>query len=103
MYVHRIKKFIGSFVAELGGIDLLIFTDDIGLHNWYIRQKVCQGMEWCGIEIDEYLNVGSSGDEISSINSGNSRVGVWVVPNDEEAVIYLEGERLLQNENSTAV
>lgn len=103
MYVHRIKKFIGSFVAELGGIDLLIFTDDIGLHNWYIRQKVCQEMEWCGIEIDEYLNVGSSGDEISSINSGNSRVGVWVVPNDEEAVIYLEGERLLQNETSTAV
>jgi len=103
MYVHRIKKFIGSFVAALGGIDLLVFTDDIGLHNWYIRQKVCQGMDWCGIEINEYQNVGSSGDEISSINSRNSAVGVWVVPNDEEAVIYLEGERLLQNENRIAV
>ncbi len=103
MYVHRVKKFIGSFVAELGGIDILIFTDDIGLHNWYVRQMVCKGMEWCGIEIDEYLNVGSSGDETTAINSGSSSVAVWVVPNDEEAVISMEGERLLQNENRIAV
>ncbi|HEY9166591.1 MAG TPA: acetate/propionate family kinase [Candidatus Kryptonia bacterium] len=103
MYVHRIKKFIGSFIAELGGIDLLVFTDDIGLHNWYVRQMVCREMEWCGIDIDEYLNVGASGDEITSINSGSSSVGVWVVPNDEEAVIYEEGEKLLKNENRIAV
>lgn len=103
MYVYRIKKFIGSFVALLGGIDLLIFTDDIGLHNWYIRQKVCKGLEWCSVVIDDNLNHDATGDRICHINERNSSAQILIAPNDEELVICLEGIRLLKDENHITV
>lgn len=90
MYIHRLKKYIGSYIAAMDGIDLLVFTDDIGVHNPLIRQKVCSNMQWCGLELDDRLNADASGDKIEQISSKNSKVKAFVIPTDEEYVICLD-------------
>jgi len=46
MYVYRLKKYVGSYVAVLGGVDVLVFTDDIGVHNWLVGRRSVKG--WTG-------------------------------------------------------
>lgn len=95
MYIHRLRKYIGSYVAALGGVDALVFTDDIGVHNWRLRERVCGGMEWAGLRLDTDLNSASSGDEIVSVNKKDSKVKIVLLPTEEEFIICLEGAKLL--------
>ncbi|MDP2885830.1 MAG: acetate/propionate family kinase [Ignavibacteria bacterium] len=101
MYVHRLRKYVGSYVLELGGIDVLLFTDDIGVRSWQVRASVCQGMEWCGLELDEQLNHQASPDAISSIESKTSKTRILSVPTNEELVICMEGVKLIGNRNDS--
>ncbi len=95
IYVHRLKKYIGGYAALLGGIDMLIFTDDIGVKNPHIRKRVCENMGWCGIELDEKKNAAeSSGEETALVSKTGSKVKVVAVPTKEELVICLEGIKL---------
>ncbi|MCX5679808.1 MAG: hypothetical protein NTZ95_04035 [Candidatus Omnitrophica bacterium] len=96
MYVHRLKKYIGSYITILGGIDVLVFTDDIGLRNPLIRQEVCKGMEWCGIELDKQLNRKAVGNIVSVLNTKKSKVKIISIPTAEELAICLEGLKLLE-------
>jgi acetate kinase len=96
MYIHRLKKYIGSYAVVLGGIDILIFTDDIGVHNWLVREKVCENMDWCGIKIDSQKNHEANTDKISQINSKDSKVKVLSVPTEEENEIFYEGLKLIE-------
>ena len=95
MYAHRLKKYIGSYVAVLGGLDVLVFTDDIGLHNWLLRQEVCQGLGWCGVTLDAEANRQAVGEKLSVLSRPGARVRVLAVPTEEELVICWEGLRLL--------
>jgi acetate kinase len=95
MYVHRLKKYIGSYVLALAGLDCLVFTDDIGLHNPLVREKVCDNMEWCGIVLDSDANQHAVGDNISRLSPDGSSVQVLAIPTEEEQVIATEGARLL--------
>ena len=96
MYVLRLKKYIGSYVAVLGGMDVLAFTDDIGLRNWRLREAVCRDMAWCGVELDEGANRRATGDGASVLSARRSRVRVLAVPTEEELVICWEGLRLME-------
>jgi len=96
MYAHRLKKYIGSYIVGLGGIDALVFTDDIGVHNWSVRKKVCENMEWAGIVLNEGINRGISGNKISLINDDRSKVKIVIVPTEEELAICFEGIKLLR-------
>lgn len=100
MYVHRLKKYIGSYIAVLGGVDVLIFTDDIGLRNPLVREKVCQHMEWCGLVLDKEANRGAVGEELSVLSAGDSAVHVLAIPTDEEVVIATEGMELFSERNN---
>ncbi len=95
MYIQRVKKYIGSFVVLLGGMDVLAFTDDIGLHNPAVRQLVCEEMGWCGLVLDPAANARATGNAISSLSGETSRVRILSVPTDEELMICLEGIKLL--------
>lgn len=97
MYIHRLKKYIGSYIVILGGLDALIFTDDIGVHNWLVREKVCENMDWCGISIDKESNRESIPDSISLISSITSEVKVLCIPTEEELVIAWEGKKLIED------
>ena len=99
MYVHRLRKYIGSYIVELGGIDALLFTDDIGVRSWQVRSKVCQGMEWCGMKLDEQANRTAAPDVISTLHSKTSKARILSVPTNEELVICREGVKLIGNRN----
>jgi acetate kinase len=102
MYVHRLKKYVGSYIAVLGGIDVLIFTDDIGLRNPLVREKVCEEMEWCGIVLDKDANRLAVGNELSVLSASDSMAKVLAIPTDEEVVIATEGMELLGRERNAA-
>ena len=85
MYAYRVKKFIGSYAAALGGADILIFTGGIGENDIETRKKVLSNMEYMGIEIDEE-KISTRGKEMV-ISKPESKVKVLIVPTDEELVI----------------
>ena len=83
LFVYQIKKSIAALSATIGGLDSLIFAGGIGEQSPIIRSRVCQGLDYLGIEIDETKNQGNS----QLISSNNSRVGVHVIPTDEAQII----------------
>ena len=92
--VHYIKKIIGSYVAEMNGIDALVFTAGIGENHRYIRGEVCRDMSYLGIEIDEdYNNNVPRGEDIELTKSG-AGVRTFVLPTNEEYMIALDTYKL---------
>ncbi|HQZ24225.1 MAG TPA: acetate kinase [Flavobacterium sp.] len=86
MNAYRIKKYIGSYAAALGGLDAIIFTAGIGENSSYIRKLVCTNMEYFGIELDSDKNELRS-KEIREINLPQSKTKILVVPTNEEVEI----------------
>ena len=98
VYVYRLKQTIGSMAAALGGLDVLLFTDTVGLECPEVREAACAGMDWCGIALDPVRNRLVTGEKIARVSPEGAPVEVLVVPNDEELVIGVEGLRLLFRE-----
>ena len=87
---HNIKKIIGSYVAEMNGLDALVFTAGIGENDKYIREQVCKEMSYLGIEIDEeYNNTAPRGKDIE-ITAKGAKVRTFVLPTNEEYMIALD-------------
>ncbi|MEA3446291.1 MAG: acetate kinase [Bacteroidota bacterium] len=86
MYRYRLIKYIGAYVAALGGLDLLIFTGGIGENDSYTREVVSKKFEFIGIDFDSEFNAGKRGKELL-LTKPNSKVKVMVVPTNEEFVI----------------
>ncbi len=93
MFVYRIRKYIGSYAAVLGGLDALVFTAGIGEHAHGLRERICEDFGYLGIEIDTGKNNSKPGGEYE-ISTDSSKVKVLVIPTDEEGVIAKEAERL---------
>lgn len=94
MYNYRIRKYVGSYAAALGGLDILIFTGGVGENQWKTRAAVCKDMEFMGIEFDVEKNKGLRGVE-AVISLPESKVTVMVVPTDEEKMIALDTLHIL--------
>ncbi|HPY57241.1 MAG TPA: acetate kinase [Sedimentibacter sp.] len=80
---HRFKKYVGAYSAIMEGIDILVFSGGVGQNAPYIREKVCKGLEYMGIELDEYKNQNTAG----IISKDSSKVKVIVVNANEEKII----------------
>jgi len=93
LFCYQVKKWIGSYTAVLGGLDALIFSGGIGEHAAQIRSRICEGLQFMGIELNENQN--ESGDQI--ISSERSGVKVYVIPTDEELMIAKMVNRVLSN------
>ena len=83
LFCYQVKKWIGAFAAALGGVDTLVFAGGIGEKAPIVRARICEGLEFLGIAIDEKQNVASAG----VISVPTSRVAVRVIPTDEEWMI----------------
>jgi len=83
---YRIKKFIGSYISVLNGVDAIIFTAGIGENSDYVRREVCADMDFFGIKLNEEKNAVRSG-EIREIQADDASVKVLVVPTNEELEI----------------
>ncbi len=86
MYQYRVKKYIGSYAAAMGGVDLIVFTGGIGENDFRTRREVMTDMEWLGVDFDFDLNEGLRGREVT-LTRPDSRVRVMVIPTNEELVI----------------
>jgi acetate kinase len=96
MYDYRVKKYIGSYAAAMGGVDLLIFTGGIGENAYETRENICRDLEYMGLEFDKQVNNGSRGKELV-ISKKGSRVTVMVVPTNEEFVIASETRDIVEH------
>ena len=95
MYTYRIKKYIGSYAAALGGCDVLVFTAGVTENQSDIREMVCKDMEWMGIKLDTAKNATIHGVE-AVISAPDSKVKVVVIPTDEEMMIASDTKSLVK-------
>src|ERR1700747_2011257 len=102
-YCYRIRKYIGAYVAAMGGLDTVIFTGGVGQGSAVVRALALQGLECMGIKLDDKRNREASGDEISQISTDDSKVTVLVVPTDEERMMAREALRALSRSYITHV
>lgn len=86
MYQYRIKKYIGSYAAAMGGVDAIVFTGGVGENDWVTRQNAVKGLEFMGVELDKSKNTGMRGKTMA-ISTDASKVSVLVIPTNEELVI----------------
>ncbi len=86
MYQYRVKKYIGSYTAAMGGVDVIIFTGGIGENADEMRKSITSNFEYLGLEFDDSKNKGVRGKEVE-LTKDSSKVKVWIVPTDEELVI----------------
>ena len=90
-YCYRIRKYIGSYVASMGGLDTLIFTGGVGQGSADVRALACQGLDFMGVMIDRQRNRDARGFvEVCRISADDSTVTVLVVPTDEERMMARE-------------
>jgi acetate kinase len=94
MFCHRARKYVGAYLAALGGADAVIFTGGIGENAAPIRARICTGMEWCGLVLDEARNAHAVGRE-GRISADGAGIDVYVIPTDEERVIALDTAALV--------
>ena len=87
IFAYSVKKFVGSYSAALGGVDCLVFTAGVGENDNVIRAKICEELEYLGIEIDEAKNNESNNGKIRDITKKGGKVKVLIIPTNEELVI----------------
>ncbi len=83
LFCYQTKKWIGAYAAVLGGVETLVFAGGIGEHSPEVRSKICDGLEFLGIELDEIKNMNNE----AIISTGESRVTVRVIKTNEELMI----------------
>ncbi len=94
MFAQRVKRYIGGYMAEMGGCDLLLFTGGIGENAWFMRHPILEGLECLGIKVDLELNDKIMGEDVI-ISTPDSKVATVIVTTDEEYVIASDTDRLV--------
>jgi acetate kinase len=97
MFCYRIKKQIGAYLAVLDGAEAVIFGGGIGENSPQVRSRICAGMQWCGIAIDENRNNTMIGIE-GKISTDNAKIQIYVIPVDEAVMIARDTLRCLQEQ-----
>lgn len=95
LYCYRARKYLGAYLAVLGGTNGVVFGGGVGENVPVVREKILAGMEWCGIHLDAKKNSDASG--MSCISSEASRVEVWVAPVNEGIILAQEAEAVISS------
>lgn len=94
VFVSSVRHYVGAYLVELGGADVIVFTGGIGENGARVRAAVCENLETLGISLDSSKNTGAKGE--SSIHADPSRAQVWIVPTNEEIVVARQAKQLLE-------
>ena len=97
VFAQRCKKYIGAFMAQMNGCDLLIFTGGIGENAWFMRHEILKDMDWLGVDVDMELNDKTAGVD-AIISRPGSRVVTAVVQTDEELAIAVDTYKIITAE-----
>jgi acetate kinase len=87
VFAYRIRKYIGAYLAAMGGADALVFTGGIGENAAEVLSMICEGLEWMGLDLDPEANAARVRGGEGAIHKEGSRLGAYVVPTDEELLI----------------
>lgn len=94
MFAYRARKYVGAYLAALGGAPAVVFTGGIGENSPVVRTRILEDMEWCGIRLDPSCNSACVGAP-ARVSADDSRVAVYAIPTDEEGMIARDAARLL--------
>ena len=97
MFCYRVRKYIGAFLAAMGGADAIVFTGGIGEKSPTVRANICEGLEWAGLSLDAKKNMSMVGAE-GMISREDSRLAAFVIPTDEELLIARDTARCILGE-----
>src|SRR6202012_5238027 len=95
VFIHRLRKYVGAYLAILGRTDVISFTAGVGENVAAVRLDALKGLEGLGIEVDERRN-SLAGKEVRQISTESSRIAVLVVPTNEELAIARDCLRAIQ-------
>ena len=96
VFCYRARKYIGAFLAAAGGADAVIFTGGIGENSPDVRMRICDGLQWAGLELDHEKNSAHNNGLEGVISTDNSRLAAYVIPTDEELLIARDTVRCVQ-------
>ena len=96
LFTYRVKKYVGSYAAALGGADAIVFTAGIGENDADVRESVATGLEYMGAKLDPEKNRARSGEPVREISAADSRVKILVIPTNEELVIARETREIVE-------
>jgi acetate kinase len=86
IFCYRARKYVGAYLAALGGAEAVVFSGGVGENSPEVRRRICAGMEWCGLALDPARNLAAVGAE-ALISADGARVRALVILADEESVI----------------
>jgi acetate kinase len=94
VFCYRARKYIGAYLAAMGGADAVVFTGGIGENSPAIREQICTGLEWAGLRLDRQHNQALGGKEGAFTADGSTLTG-YVIPTDEELLIARDTVRII--------
>jgi acetate kinase len=97
VFCYRARKYIGAYLAAMGGADAVVFTGGIGEHSPEIRARICAGLEWAGLTLDADQNLKMVGQE-GRVSTAESSLQTWVIPTNEELLIARDTVRCVHGE-----
>lgn len=95
VFAYKVRKYIGGYVAAMGGVDAIIFTAGLGENSVSMRDKICQGLEYLGTRIDPVKN--NVRGKATEISVDGAKVKIFVIPTNEELVIARDTEQICAN------
>lgn len=87
IFCYRARKYIGAYLAAMGGADAVVFTGGIGENSPDVRARICAGLEWMGLELDQEQNLAHTNGREGLISRDGARLAAYVIPTDEELLI----------------
>lgn len=100
IFAYRARKYIGAYLAALGGASAIVFTGGIGENAADVRARILEGLEWMGLDLDPAANAATIGGREGRITREGSRLEAWVIPTDEELLIARDTVRLVLGSGS---
>jgi acetate kinase len=97
IFSYRARKYIGAYLAAMNGADAIVFAGGIGENSPEVRSRICEGLDWIGIQLDEEQNRKHTGGREGLISKETSRPAVYVIPTDEELLIARDTVRCVLN------
>jgi acetate kinase len=96
VYVWRVRKYLGAYLVHLGGpVDALVFSAGIGERSAEVRRRICEGLDWAGIQMDQGKNAAATGAEEADVSAAGAGTRVLVLPTDEELSIAKQTTKML--------
>src|SRR5215210_1349210 len=100
IFCYRAKKYIGSYLAAMGGADAVVFTGGIGENSPEVRAQICHNLAWLGLELDDEPNAAHINGREGMISREGSRLAAYVIPTDEDLLIARDTVRCVNGVQS---